>query len=40
MGMEDRREMRQRKRRSEEETGDEEEEEMGEIRAAKFKAPL
>ena len=40
MGMEDRREMRQRKRRSEEEAGDAEEEEMGEIRAAKFKAPL
>ena len=40
MGMEDRREMRLWKKRSEEETGDEEEEEMGEIRAAKFKAPL
>ena len=40
MEMEDRKEMIQKKRRSEEETGDEEEEEMGEIRAAKFKAPL
>ena len=40
MEMEDRKEMRQKKRRSKEETGDEEEEEMGEIRAAKFKAPL